>query len=89
MKKKNKFFKLKKNNEIPTNNVKISVERTHSVPCIEINGQRIVGIQSFKIDYHLNVNGKIEEHLILDIGRISSLKIISNYWWNNINSYLF
>jgi len=64
MKKKNKFFKLKKNNEIP---------------CIEINGQRIVGIQSFKIDYHLNVNGKIEEHLILDIGRISSLKIISNY----------
>jgi len=47
MKKKNKFFKLKKNNEIPTNDVKISVERTHSVPCIEINGQRIVGIQSF------------------------------------------
>lgn len=89
MKKKNKFLKLKKNNEIPTNNIKISVERTHSVPSIEINGQKIVGIQSFKIDYQLNENGKIEEHLILDIGRISSLKIISNHWWNNINCYLF
>ena len=31
MKKKNKFLKLKKNNEIPTNDIKISVERTHSV----------------------------------------------------------
>ena len=51
MKKKNKFLKLKKNNEIPTNDIKISVERTHSVPSIEINGQKIVGIQSFKIDY--------------------------------------
>ena len=79
MKKKNKFLKLKKNNEIPTNDIKISVERTHSVPSIEINGQKIVGIQSFKIDYQLNENGKIEEHLILDIGRISPLKIISNH----------
>ena len=79
MKKKNKFLKLKKNNEIPTNDIKISVERTHSVPSIEINGQKIVGIQSFKIDYQLNENGKIEEHLILDIVRISSLKIISNH----------
>ena len=57
MKKKNKFLKLKKNNEIPTNDIKISVERTHSVPSIEINGQKIVGIQSFKIDYQLNENG--------------------------------
>ncbi len=79
MKKKNKFLKLKKNNEIPTNDIKISVERTHSVPSIEINGQKIVGIQSFKIDYQLNENGKIEEHLILDIGCISSLKLISNH----------
>ena len=69
MKKKNKFLKQKKDNEIPTNDIKISVERTYSVPSIE----------SFKIDYQLNANGKIEEHLILDIGRISSLKIISNH----------
>ena len=63
--KKNKVFKLKKANEIPTNDIKISLERTYSVPTIEINGHKIIG--------------KIEKHLILDIGRISSLKIISNY----------
>jgi len=44
MKKKNKFLKQKKDNEIPTNDIKISVERTYSVPSIEINGQKIVGI---------------------------------------------
>lgn len=77
--KKNKVFKLKKVNEIPTNDIKISLERTYSVPTIEINGHKIIGIQSFKIDYQLNPQGKIEEHLILDIGRISSLKIISNH----------